>query len=354
MGKPRGKRDYSNEIKVEAVQCFLAHISDADKVASQRLNALRDSNSGRRDLHLTTFQKAHETLKHRIFENPEDAVRVNAMTSRQFRRLVQRHASGVLKKGAAYRRLRTRPPGPLSEAELREAARCLGTPINDKHGYRFHRTAADAYQDCTRFAELCSLSKLQPEGFGRKLLAQFPDILCRGKLDQRESLSAKAREERTEAAEIWGGRKPWRQSKHPSKRESGPRRGVRSVYWDAGSQVSHQKRWPYFNKYTFLMDAGTVSTGDPVITRKGDVGFFRVDEIFPPEEVRASAPVGAQLQLMFYIVIHRTLGIVVGPEFMYTGSRSSTSKRRKHVPSFMCWCSSCPLVYIKTIIQLMI
>ena len=45
----------------------------------------------------------------------------------------------------------------------------------------------------------------------------------------------------------------------------------------------------------------TFNTGTPVES-VDFVGFYRVDEHFPPEETRAPDPVGTVLQLMFYIV----------------------------------------------------
>ena len=217
--------------------------------------------------------------------------------------------------------------------------------MQDAEGYRFNRSGADAYERCACFMELCDKAGVQPDTLARNLLAEFPHILCRGKIDQRDALTDSTRKEREKASDVWGGRAVWRVSKHPDKNGNGVVRGGRNVFWHSGRNVSYKNRWPYYNKYTFLMDAGSISSGDPTVSKDGEVGFFRLDEIFPPEEVRASEAVGNQIQLMFYIVIHRTLGIVCGPDFMYRGSRSSTSKRQKHVQSFKCWYA--PLVATK-------
>lgn len=341
MGRVTGETDYSPEIKIEAVQCYLRQFPECICDEAKRKKCLPRNDRRRNADGFTKFESAHEDLKRRAFVDPGDSARVKAMTIRQFRSVVRRHGKGVLEKGLQYSRTRKRPEGPLSRAELRDAAKLLGTPANDDEGFRYYRTADDAYERCARFRVLCDSANVSPDTLAKRLLKECPDILQRGKLDQKETLSDNARKLRTQASDVWGGREVWRVSKHPDKDGGGVVGGRRNVYWHAGRQLSHQNRWPYYNKYSFLMDAGTVSTGDPVVDKKGEVGYYRVDEIFPPEEVRAAAPLGAQLQLMFYIVVHKSLGIVCGPDFMYTGSKTSTSKNTKHVTNFLCWCA-CP------------
>lgn len=345
MARKRGVRDYSREIWQEAVQCYLRVIGDENRKWVQKHKRVLAPENGRRGGKPSFYQQAHADLKHRVFTDSCDSDRVNGMSDKMFRDVVKRHICGVVKQGTCYRRRRTQPEGPLSFDEREEAARCLGTPVQDAEGYRFNRSGADAYERCARFMELCDKAGVQPDTLARNLLAEFPHILCRGKIDQRDALTDSTRKEREKASDVWGGRAVWRVSKHPDKNGNGVVRGGRNVFWHSGRNVSHKNRWPYYNKYTFLMDAGTISSGDPTVSKDGEVGFFRLDEIFPPEEVRASEAVGNQIQLMFYIVIHRTLGIVCGPDFMYTGSRSSTSKRQKHVQSFKCWYA--PLVATK-------
>lgn len=337
MGRTKGKPDYSREIKVEACQSYIRECSVIERRHLKDYHVVLREWGGVRDGKKTSFQKAQDALSHRVWEAASDGERVKAMTSRQFRTLVVRHAYGVFKQGGKYRRTRIVPNRSLSTDEMREAAKLLGTPRNDDAGYRFYRSSQECYDSNERFKTLVDQAQILPSTLAKRLLAEFPDVLKRGKIDQRETLSDAAREARTNISDVWAGRDAWRVSGKPDKQGGGLEHGRRDVYWCAGRRLSHKNKWPYFNKYTFMMDAATVSSGTPAVSSRGEVGFYRVDEIFPPEEVRAAAPVGCQIQLMFYIIIHRTLGIVSGPDFMYTGSTSSTSRDRKHVQNFMCW-----------------
>ena len=337
MGRKPGVPDYSDELKCEAVQAYKAECT-TDELAYFEKHArplLRRGGSHSADR--STMQRAKDRLSSRTWKDPADATRLEQMDLVAFRQLVCRHAEGVQAFGMRYHRTRTTPPSPLSQSEYEDAAKLLGTPRTIDGHYKYHRSVEECYVECSRFHELADRSKLKLSTFANQLLTLCPHILRKGVLDTKEILTDSARQSRSEASEVWGGRQVWRVSKHAGPLGGGLRRGKRDVYWGCVSPTAHTKRWPYYNNYTFMMDAKTFNTGTPVESTDY-VGYYRVDELFPPEETRAPDPVGTILQLMFYIVVHPVLGIVSGPDVMYTGSRSSKSKKKRHLEQFKCWC----------------
>ena len=136
-------------------------------------------------------------------------------------------------------------------------------------------------------------------------------------------------------APVWGGRGVWRHSQTPGPRGGGLNaHGVRPVYWRYSSGRS---MWTYYNSFTFMLDAATVSSGEKIQDLWRQHAYQRSDVIHPPEVVQAHDPVGRQVWSMFYMVIHPDIGLVSGPDFMYWGSKTIRGAA-KHAPDFQCWC----------------
>lgn len=347
MGRKPGVPDYSDELKCEAVQAYKAECSTEELAYFEQCSHPLLSRGGQHCSCRSSMQRAKDRLRSRTWKDPADAARLEGMSVVSFRQLVCRHARGVQKMGMRYHRTRSTSQSPLSKQEYEEAAKLLGTPRNVCGRHKYHRSVEECYEECSRFQQLAQRSNVDLSTLSHTLLNMFPHIVRKGVLDTKEALTDIARKGRCEASEVWGGRKVWRVAKQPGPRGGGMQRGERDVYWGCVTPVAHNKRWPYFNNYTFMMDATTVSTGTPVESTDC-VGFYRVDEHFPPEETRAPDPVGSMLQLMFYIVIHPVLGIVSGPDIMYTGSRSSTGKKKRHVDHFKCWCGHTPMLDVQS------
>lgn len=118
MGRVKGQPDYSPEIKIEAVQCYLRQFPESVCDEAKRKKCLPRNDRVRNSDGLTKFDSAHEDVKRRAFVDPDDSKRVKTMTTRQFRNVVRIHGKGVLVKGQQYSRTRKRADGPLSHAEL--------------------------------------------------------------------------------------------------------------------------------------------------------------------------------------------------------------------------------------------
>jgi hypothetical protein len=170
--------------------------------------------------------------------------------------------------------------------------------------------------------------------FAEYLCQTCPDIVKKGKVDMVEELCASTLEARREASDVWAGRRVWRYSHTPGPRQGGLNsQGLRPVYWRYGRGPS---MWPYYNQFTFMLDAATISSGDKMQELWREKAFMRTDVIYPPEVVTARDPVGSQVWAMFYVVVHRKLGLVSGPDFMYWGSKTVRGSN-KHTPGFQCW-----------------
>lgn len=193
---------------------------------------------------------------------------------------------------------------------------------------------------CTRacLQALASVSGMPLPLLGKFLLQHRPEILHYGVLDQVGAMTADTLRLRREAADLWAGRTAWRTVSTPGPR-GGVHGGERAVLWCA-SRGNAKQPFPYYQNFTFMLDAATLSTVDKPLTTD-ERGYSRVDEFYPPEVVAAPDNVGAGVWAMFYIVIHPVLGVVVGPSFTYHGSKTMRGKT-KHAPGFECWCGPLP------------
>jgi hypothetical protein len=120
-----------------------------------------------------------------------------------------------------------------------------------------------------------------------------------------------------------GGGKPWF--------SRGEGEDTKEVMWNPD----------FYEQFAFILDAGTCTDakGPANVKEKG----LRVrNRFYPPEEHRPGKGLDTKHDCMWYVVIHKHEGIVVGSDIMYWGStRSNSSKGGPHHSSdFPHWCAS--------------
>ena len=96
----------------------------------------------------------------------------------------------------------------------------------------------------------------------------------------------------------------------------------------------------YYKQFTFMLDA-TVFDDKPKHVKDQQSCIKLKNKEFPPEEQKAPPSLKQATSVMAYTVIHPHLGIILGPEFMYTGSsrtsRVGDEERVRHHRSFPHW-----------------
>ena len=101
----------------------------------------------------------------------------------------------------------------------------------------------------------------------------------------------------------------------------------------------------YYMMFTFMLDATTFTNISKQGSHGGEKVFKRRGVDYPPEDIKAGHNVRDACHLMAYTVLHPFLGVVLGPDFVYTGSSAtnkqwdrSGSLRGKHAEGFGHWC----------------
>lgn len=337
MPKLAGSIDYPQWVKQKVCDIIFAVSSD-DERANAMINLQLPTKRGRpREAEPDTMTRAFTVLAQSPWERQDEAEIAQSITRKQFNYIANAHYCRFLASGKIQPRSRTTPVRELTASQRDLAACVLGTPVLRDGYLRFHENASDAAAASTTFRRLACMSKMPLDLFAAYLCETCPDIVRRAKVDACEEFCAGTLEARRAASDIWGGRCIWRRSP-----QAGPRggsvneNGQRDVYWRYGSGPSV---WPYYNSFTFMLDAATLSSGEKMKEPYNRRAFQRCDVRYPPEVVQSVDPVGSQVWAMFYIVVHPEFGLVSGPDFMYWGSKTMRGATR-HATGFKCWCAS--------------
>jgi len=337
MPKLDGSTDYPQWVKQKVCDIIFAVSSD-DERANALINLQLPTKRGRpKETEPDTMTRAFKVLAQSPWERQDEAEVAQSITRKQFNYIANAHYCRFLASGKIQPRTRTTPVRELSSAQRDLAARILGTPVFRDGYLRFHENASDAAAASSTFRRLACMSKMPLDVFATYLCETCPDIVRRAKVDACEELCGATLEARRAASDVWGGRSVWRRSSQPGPRGGSVNdNGQRDVYWRYGSGPSV---WPYYNSFTFMLDAATLSSGEKMKEPYNRRAFQRSDVRYPPEVVQSYDPVGSQVWAMFYVVVHPEFGLVSGPDFMYWGSKTMRGATR-HATGFKCWCVS--------------
>lgn len=236
----------------------------------------------------------------------------------------------------------------LSTDDLETAATILGTPYNDdEDDPHYWRSAYDClnteHPQKAQFKGIFEKSRLRTSaGFEKMLLAKCSHIIVKKKADIREKLAKDTAKSRKDCSDVWGHRKAWRTLKRTRAEREGE--GVRAraaeeeeteqeVMWD----------WHYYKNYTFMIDA-TSFDDKPITRRNYQRAIMLKNLVHPPEVEKAPPSLNNATTIMVYTIIHPHLGVVLGPEVMYTGSTTKPGNnqgaKNRHDPEFPYWCAS--------------
>lgn len=334
MVKKRGSKDYPVIVKQKVCDCVYYCCSEDERAAAlinRQLPVRRGRPSGSEPDVMT---RAFSALAQSVFKRDEDKATAMALTRKKFYQIAKAYFPDYLASGELRRRVRTKRPQELSQAQCELAARILGSPVWQDGRLKFHRTPVEAATSSRTFLRLSIASGMPLVRFAAYLCETCPDIVKKGRVDMVEELCASTLEARREASDVWGGRSVWRYSQTPGPRGGGLNsQGLRPVYWLYGSGPS---KWPFYRSFTFMLDAATMSSGDKMHELWRETAFQRTDVTCAPEVVTARDPVGSQVWTMFYVVVHPDFGLVSGPDFMYWGSKTVRGQT-KHADAFQCW-----------------
>ena len=334
MVKKRGARDYPVIVRQKICDCIYLSSSEDERAASLINRELPVKRGRPSESDRDVMTRAFTALAQIPFKRKEDKDIAKGLTRKKFYQIARAYYPDYLATGELKRRSRARATRELSQAQCEVAARILGSPVWDQGRLKFHRSPEEAAKSSSTFARLCIASGMPLTKFAEFLCQACPDIVKRSKVDIVEDMCASTVQARQEASDVWAGRSVWRFSSTPGPRGGGLNaQGQRPVYWRYGAGPS---LWPYYNSFTFMLDAATTSSGDKIQELWREHAFQRSDVTYPPEVVQAHDPVGSQVWVMYYVVVHPDFGLVSGPDFMYWGSKSVRGAAR-HAPDFTCW-----------------
>lgn len=260
------------------------------------------------------------------------------VTNRVFADLARRYMPryhAMRDQGLRTVRLRARR---LSVEDADEAAMILGTPVNNNDDEdedeepRYWRSAQDCldtdHPKKERFNELFKKAKYKtPTAFEKMLLSDCEHLIVKRKADIRDRLCKETRESRRKCADIWGHREVWRKQSGNGEAEE------KDLYWD----------WEYYRSFTFMIDATTFDD-KPIHRNNNQRAIMLKHLVHPPETQKAPPSLKNATSIMVYNVIHPNLGVVLGPEIMYSGSSRTKQgnttgggQGSKHDPEFPHW-----------------
>lgn len=259
-----------------------------------------------------------------------------------FRRLIDRHFPSWI----AQRRCPSKPRKKivnLTAAELHELAELLATPI-EKGGktMRFQSIEA-AVAEAAIVPRISAL--VDKSGCGdctdilqRHLLQSVPELHL-GPEDRTQKLCQKTLKDRQALADVLAGRVPWivRPSTVPvrssrtapitSTTQATP--AMEKAASDTAERLLEFYWQPEFMDFVFMLDATHFSDKEGPIHARAPHVFYSTRDVYGPTEVERDKSITETTSIMVYCLIHKHLGLVLGPDVMYTGTRFKKCSKPK-------------------------
>lgn len=210
----------------------------------------------------------------------------------------------------------------LTDEEGREMARLLGTPVNNNGSYERYQNIDEAIKRNQRIRNLAEKSNATCSMLHTWLTELVPALRLAPD-DCAPKHCASTLKKRQHCAAVLRGESPWieRALSYSCRRVSMPNGPAEKM------PVMWQHEW--FGPHTYMLDATTFLNKQGAASEPHGCVYTLTDEVFPPRLVRADKRISQATSIMVYCVIHKHLGLVVGPDIMFTGTKLPQSKKDK-------------------------
>lgn len=259
------------------------------------------------------------------------------ITKSAYRRLIDRHIEQWLLTRECPSRSHKKHFN-LTLPELQELADLLATPFeHDGHTHRY-TNIIKAIEDIPRVKALAAKSRLSPVVLHDHVLASIPSLQY-GPEDRAAQLCYHTLMGRRALADVLSGRVPWlvRPSKVPMRSSRGPITATSTKATTAmqeGAAAPQQNLLEFFWKpeymdFVFMLDATSFSDKEGPMHARAPHVYYITQDVWGPTEVARDHSISETTSIMVYCVIHKHLGLVVGPDIMFTGTKFKKSKKSK-------------------------
>lgn len=227
----------------------------------------------------------------------------------------------------------------LTWPEWEQLHKAVTTPLQvDGKTVRF-ASLKEVQQKLPWVKDLCDKSGLGYQPLVDGLRDRFPSIHY-GPEDRAARLCPKTFTARQHLADVWAARAPWLllpqeepvndirrserlkiqdpEDEHEGDDDDDAVDPVR-VYWNP--------KW--MEQFGFMLDATSFTNAEGPLTRKPRHVYYDVNDVYGPTEEPPNPSISQTISIMVYTVIHKHLGVVVGPDIMYTGTRLKKSTKHK-------------------------
>lgn len=221
----------------------------------------------------------------------------------------------------------------LSDDELAEMAHLLTTPLQQDGEFIRFENIDTAATMVDRVRQLYKKSRATSPVLHQHLVQTIPSFQY-GPEDRSTRLCPSTLKARRSLADVWAGRTPWirpaalkvvRTSARLKRKMGAPlqqadaQQPSREVYWKPA----------WFGQHTFMLDATSFSDKEGPIHSPAPHVYYNSDDVYGPSTVEPDKSISQSTHIMVYCVIHKHLGLVVGPDIMYTGTKLKTSTKPK-------------------------
>lgn len=264
-----------------------------------------------------------------------------SITKDGFKKLVDKYFGGWIATRACQSKGRTKVIN-LTHAELHELADLLATPIHkDGKKQRFKNIdqALAKPEEAPRICALVDKSRCKdsPDLLHHHLLANVPELHY-GPEDRAPELCDGTLKARQQLADVLAGRVPWIVRPARSS-DSVPITCFNST--NAAKQAQERAAaaanqrlvnvfWkPEFMDFVFMLDATHFTDQHGPMHARAQNVYISTKHVWGPTEVMRDKSISETTSIMVYCVIHKHLGLVLGPDIMYTGTKFKKSAKPK-------------------------
>ena len=202
----------------------------------------------------------------------------------------------------------------MTDAESKRLAELLAKAIKKGENVIRFTNLEEAKALVPEVADLCSKSNATTPVLHKWLLENNPTLQYEPE-DRVPTLTPSTRKARQKCADIWRGERHWFKQKRvlrPHSKDGNPQHDTqKSVYWDPA----------WYGPYTFMLDATSFCDREGPMHSQAPRVYSDSNHIYPPTPVEPDKSISQSTTIMVYAVIHKHLGLVVGPDIMLTGTK---------------------------------